>query len=100
MNKKCLQLQVNKNCPKKVLDDLTCMIYLSTYGSYSDYPDNPIFVCYQQWYGKNAFGKWIPQYLDFNYVIDNLKKQNKKFYNFGRISSQDKNIIYRLIWKQ
>ena len=42
--------------------------------------------------------KWQPHYLDFHYVIQNLKKQNKKFYNFGKISSAERNDIYRLIY--
>ena len=40
--------------------------------------------------------KWKPQYLDFEYVIKNLRHQNK-FYNFGRISLADRNVIYKLI---
>ena len=43
--------------------------------------------------------KWKPQYLNFEYVIKNLRQQNKQFYNFGRISPADRNMIYRLIYK-
>ena len=68
--------------------------------SYADYTDNEIFLRYQQWCVEAAFEKWSENYLDFDYVIDNLKKQNKKFYDFGRISCQDKNVIYRIIWKK
>ena len=68
--------------------------------SYADYPDNEIFLCYQQWCVEAAFKKWSKNYLDFGYVINNLKKQNKKFCYFGRIFSEDKNFIYRIIWKK
>ena len=35
----------------------------------------------------------------FDYVIRNLKKRNKKFYYFGKISSADRDEIYRIIYK-
>ena len=63
---------------------------------YADHPNNPICVQYQQWYVEVVKGRWSSQYLDFHYVIENLRKPNKKFYNFRNISSADKNIIYRL----
>ena len=62
---------------------------------YTDWPNDPICVQYQQWCVEVAKKRWSSQYLDFDYVIENLRKQNKKFYNFGKISSADKNIIYR-----
>ena len=49
---------------------------------------------------QEAKEQWQSYYKDFNYVIERLKKQDKKFYNFGRISSQDKNVIYRIIRKE
>ena len=67
---------------------------------YADWPNDPICVQYQQWCVEVAKERWSSQYLDFDYVIENLRKQNKKFYNFGKISSEDKNIIYRLIWNR
>ena len=67
---------------------------------YTDRPNDPICVQYQQWCVEVAKERWSSQYLDFDYVIENLRKQNKKFYNFGKISSADKNIIYRVIWNR
>ena len=55
---------------------------------YADQPNDPICVQYQQ------------SCVEVDYVIENLRKPNKKFYNLGNISSADKNIIYRLIWNR
>ena len=63
---------------------------------YANRPNDPICVQYQQWCVEVAKEWWSSQYLDFDYVIENLRKQKKKFYNFGKISSADKNIIYSL----
>ena len=54
---------------------------------------------YEIWCMEAAQEKWKPQCLDFEYVIKNLRRQNKQFYNFGRTSTADKNVIYRLINK-
>ena len=66
---------------------------------YTDKPNDPILIQYRKWCIEIAKQKWQPHYLDFDYVIQNLKKQNKKFYNFGKISSAERNAIYRLIYK-
>ena len=42
---------------------------------------------------------WMPEFLDFDYVLSNLRQQNRKHFNFGKISSRDRRIIYRLIHK-
>ena len=75
----------------------SCLIYYLVFGVR---PNDPICVQFQQCCVEVAKEQWISQYLDFDYVIENLRKQNKKFYNFGKISSADKNIIYRLIWNR
>ena len=67
---------------------------------YADQRNDPICVQYQQWCVEVAKEGWSSQYLDFDYVIENLRKQSKKFYNFDKIFSADKIIIYRLIWNR
>ena len=37
--------------------------------------------------------------MDFDFVIDNIKQQNRKLFDFGKISNQDGAKFYRLIWK-
>ena len=37
--------------------------------------------------------------MDFNVVIENIKKQNEEFINFDQICSEDRVRIYRLILK-
>ena len=62
---------------------------------------NQCLVCiqYEKWCIEVAQEKWKAIYLDFEYVIKNLQKQNKSFYNFGKISSQDRDAIYNIIHK-
>ena len=66
---------------------------------YSDKPNDPILIQYQKWCIEVAKQKWQPQFINFDYVIRNLKGQNKKFYDFGKISSADRDMIYRIIDK-
>ena len=67
--------------------------------SYADYMNDPIVNQYQKWCVELAKERWLPQFLDFEYVIKNLKEKNENFYNFGRISSADRKVIYRIIHK-
>ena len=67
---------------------------------YADYFNDQIINQYCKWYVEAAEEQWQPDFLDCQYVIQNLKNKNNKFYNFGRICLADKNVIYRLITKQ
>ena len=67
--------------------------------SYTDYLHDPIVKQYEKWCAVAAKLKWRYHYLDFDYVISNLKRKKKKFYDFGKISSADRNVIYRIIHK-
>ena len=67
---------------------------------YANYLNDQIINLYCKWCLEVAEEQWQPDFLNFQYVIQNLKKKNKKFYNFGRICLADKNVIYRLITKQ
>ena len=62
---------------------------------------NQCLVCiqYERWCIEVARKKWKANYLDFEYVIKNLQKQNKSFYHFGKISSQDRDVIYNIMHK-
>ena len=65
---------------------------------YTDKKNDPIIAQFEKLCVEAAQEQWKPLYLDFNYLIENLRKQNKQFYNFGKICSADKNVIYRLIY--
>ena len=52
-----------------------------------------------KWFIQATKEKWSSSFIDFDYVIKNLKRQNKNFFDFGRISSQDRNKIYVIIGK-
>ena len=54
---------------------------------------------YKKWRIEVAKELWMPEFLDFDYVLSNLRQQNKKHFNFDKISSRDRRIIYRLIHK-
>ena len=60
---------------------------------------SPVCIQYEKWCIEAAQEKWKAEYLDFKCVIENLRRQNKQFYNFGKICSANKNVIYRLIYK-
>ena len=67
--------------------------------SYADYMNDCVINQYQKWCVELAKERWQPQYLDFEYVIKNLKEKNKNFYNFGRVCSADREVIFRIINK-
>ena len=43
--------------------------------------------------------KWTPFLKDFDFVIDILKKQNKKWFDVGKLSPETRNNIYLAICK-
>ena len=53
-----------------------------------------ICIQYEKWCLEVAKSKWQSEFLDFDYVISNIKQQSKQFFNFGKVSSANKN-IYR-----
>ena len=55
--------------------------------SYAGKPNCPMCSQYQRWCIQAAKEKWLSSFIDFDFVIQNLKRQNKKFFDFGRISS-------------
>ena len=66
---------------------------------YAHKPNNPILILYQKWCIEVAKQKSQPQIINFDYVFRNLKKRNKKFYDFGKISSADRDVSYTIICK-
>ena len=69
-----------------------------------DYNDQTHANCpfckqYEKWCIEAAKTHWQSELFDFDYVISNIRQQNKKLFNFGKISSADRSRIYRLIWK-
>ena len=57
----------------------------------------PVCKQYEDWRIKVAKTQWQNGYMDFDFVIENIKKQNRKLYDFGRIISENRSRIYRLI---
>ena len=47
--------------------------------SYAGYMNDPIVNHCQKWCFELAKERWLPQFLDFEYVIKNLKEKNKIF---------------------
>ena len=59
----------------------------------------PLCKQYEKWCTEVAKRHWQSGFFDFDYVISNIRQQNKKVFNFDKISSADRSMIYRLIWK-
>lgn len=43
--------------------------------------------------------KWSKDFINFDFVARNLKENNHGFADFGKISSEKKNIVYKIIAK-
>ena len=59
----------------------------------------PVCKQYKEWCIKVAKTQWQNDYMDFDFVIENIRKQNRKLFGFERISSENRSKMYRLIWK-
>ena len=44
--------------------------------------------------------KWSDQLIDFDFVIDNLQKQNRNWVNFDQFSTAARNQIYMYLLKE
>ena len=54
---------------------------------------------YQKWCIEAGECKWKDIYMDFDYVIENIRIENKKLFSFGKFPSANRENICRLIWK-
>lgn len=43
--------------------------------------------------------KWSDKYINFDFVVHNLKDRNRCFADFGKISTEKKDMIYQIIAK-
>ena len=66
---------------------------------YADKQDDPICKQYQKWCITAAKEQWQDTFIDFDFVITALKKQNRNRNDFGKISSDERNKIYLIISK-
>ena len=68
---------------------------------YNDETYKNCLVCkqYEAWCIQLVKTQWQNNYMDFDFVIDNIKQQNRKLFDFGKISNQDRAKFYRLTWK-
>ena len=67
---------------------------------YADKPNCPICKQYQKWCITAANEQWEKEFIDFDFAINTLKKQNKNWFDFGKISSENRNQIYVVISKE
>ena len=55
---------------------------------------------YEKWCIEVARSNWQPEFKSFAFVIAQIQIQNKKFFNFGNVSSADRNSIFQALWKR
>ena len=69
--------------------------------NYSDCKNSNCFVCnqYRDLCVQAAYEKWSPDYKDFNAVINNLRIQNKSWFDVSKLCNDNKNDIYNVICK-
>ena len=61
--------------------------------------EDELIKTYRQWCVKCVYEKWSENYLDFAFVIRNFLQNNKNVFDFGKISSAQKNWVYNVIRK-
>ena len=61
--------------------------------------DCPICKQYSKCCVIAAKEKWSSNFIDFDFVINNLKKQNKKWFDVGKLSPASRDNIYFAICK-
>ena len=68
---------------------------------YNDEKHKNSSICrqYEKWCIEAAKRKWQDIYMDFDYVIENIKKKYKKFFNFRKFPSANGENICRLVQK-
>ena len=78
------------------LDILNLLI--SIWG-YNDESHNICTICqqYEQWCIEIGKKKWRPEFKSFDFVILQIQMRKKRFFNFGKVSSADRNVIYNII---
>ena len=62
-------------------------------------PNCSICSIYPEYCVIAAKKKWSEFYIDFDFVINNLKKRNENWVNLGKFSTETKNNIYLYIAK-
>ena len=84
------------------LDKLNLLINIWKYNdeSHDNHTDCSICKQYEQWCIEVAKSKWQDEFKSFAFVIAQIRTQNKAFFDFGKVSSADRNMIYHRIWKQ
>ena len=73
-------------------------LLISIWG-YNNKSHNACTICQQceQWCIEIARKKWQPEFKSFDFFILQIQMQNKRFFNFGKVSSADRNVIYNII---
>ena len=83
------------------LDLPELLINVWCYADYINNKDETCNICetYMEYCVIAAKEKWSEFYIDFDFVINNLKKHNANWVDFTKFSTQTKNNIYLHIAK-
>ena len=78
---------------KKTLPDLILNIHNYTH----NIPKTASTLQYAKWCCEIAAEQWLPEYLNFTFVMESIIFRNKNF--FDNIQPCDKHLIYEMIRK-
>ena len=79
----------------KTLPDLLSNIHCYTH----KIPEVPETLQYAKWCVEIAAEQWLPEYLNFTFVMESILYVNKDFYGFDKLQPCDKHLIYEIIRK-
>ena len=82
---------------KNDFSDLDLPNLLINIWTYTDHLHDPSVKKYEKRCVELVKEKWQSHYLDFDYVIEMLKEKIKEFYDFGKIFTANRGIIYKII---
>ena len=93
------QQQQQLKFSKELFLELDLANLLINIWSYADYLHDFVINEYCQYCIEGSNENWDEDYLDFHFVIKKILNRNTNFFDFGEISSSEKNIIYTVIRK-
>ena len=79
------------------LDIPNLLINVREYNDIS-HPNSEICQQYEKWCIEVLQSKWEPEFKSLDFVISQIRSQNKQFCNFGNYSIQHRNLIYYKIY--
>ena len=79
----------------KTLPDLLLNIHYYTH----KVPRVPETLQYAKWCVEIAAEQWLPEYLNFTFVMESILYKDKGFYDFDELLPCDKHLSYDIIRK-